>query len=338
MERIFVDYPRDRIMAVAVVLLCVAAGAIVYTLAIGEATLVGVVAIIFPGATGLWLKARVDDKTPYLLIDHHGVWGGAPTVGVIAWDDIEDAWSEATPTHSILWLELRDPAKYLDPLPPVRRRVIAPHAKKGNHALALNLAGARVDLEHIQAVIRREIAARRGTGYVASEAGAPGTDAPRAARQPRLPQLSLRVSVLTWVCVFMIWQPLARVLFHALHDAPWEFTTQAEWISFTMLAGCIGAVAGAVHYRANQMHQGWRRDYTLAILVALAMNLMSPSDLFAPDEPLWWIGLLLKTTLVGLSLGTLAFGARWLFTSTNPVAPRPGSHLSARAPARTPAE
>ncbi|HEX8431640.1 MAG TPA: STM3941 family protein, partial [Longimicrobium sp.] len=138
MQKIVVDFPRTRIMAVAAVMVCIAVGGVV-SVVVGGSTLVGWLAIIFPGAAAGFLAHQLRDKTPRLVIVDRGVFDRALRMGVIEWDDIEDAWSEGARAHPILWLEVRDPAKYLERVPPMWRRPTAPNARNGHPPLWLNL-------------------------------------------------------------------------------------------------------------------------------------------------------------------------------------------------------
>jgi len=129
---------------------------------------------------------------PRLVIDDAGILDRTLKVGVIEWDDVEDATVGYIQGNAFVCMHLREPEKYLRRLSPVMRRIARANRSMGFTDLSLNLSGTDADPEQLRHAILREVAARRFGA--ASEGTAEGRD-DSAARKLRSEEKLLALGI-----------------------------------------------------------------------------------------------------------------------------------------------
>lgn len=77
---------------------------------------IGIIAIIFFGATGVYGLAKLFDSKTGLKIDSNGITdnSNATSIGLIKWKDIYQIRSEQVASEKFIMIDLIDPDKYLD--------------------------------------------------------------------------------------------------------------------------------------------------------------------------------------------------------------------------------
>jgi hypothetical protein len=110
------------------------------------------------------IRSRRDGQAP-ITIDDRGILDRRLRYGLIEWNDIEGAYLRRyTPTgwrtgsgSILLCLQLRDPKKYTDRLPPITRRLVGLNALFGETSVFLNLTGTDAEPEEIVDLIERKV-------------------------------------------------------------------------------------------------------------------------------------------------------------------------------------
>ena len=121
----------------------------------------GIVTLFFGAGTLVFIRQMLW-RGPRLTIDDEGLHDRTLGVGVIRWDDVQDAWPAEMNGQPFVALVLRDPDVYLDRLGPVRRTLTRANRFVGFPPLSLNLSALKdADAERIAGRIRAEVAARR---------------------------------------------------------------------------------------------------------------------------------------------------------------------------------
>jgi hypothetical protein len=131
--------------------------------------------------------------------------------------------------------------------------------------------------------------------------------------------LSLERTAILGGCASAVWHPLAQLLIHLLWGEPLPFATPSEWIRFTVISGWLGVATGVATYHANRMRAGWLRDYATGCCTALGLVWMLQANRFAPDQLVWWGGVLFTTAFMGVVYAALARLFRRFSPPTKPL-------------------
>lgn len=160
MQSLAIGASRGRWIVLLVVSLCFVAGGI-FILKVGGAPRVGWMNVVFFGGCAAVFAWQMADSGPRLVFGDQGVFDRTLRVGVIEWNDIEDAALASIHGNPFVCLYLRDEAKYIARLSPLMRRMVQLNRRMGFPALSLNLTGVDADPEAVHALIMRELATRR---------------------------------------------------------------------------------------------------------------------------------------------------------------------------------
>jgi hypothetical protein len=101
-------------------------------------------------------------RGPRLSIDDDGIHDRTLGVGVIAWSDIVSAAPYLVAKEPFIGLNLRDPAKYIQRAPPLKRRLARMHAASGMPPFSVNLVGLEGDPARVAQLIMSAVQANIG--------------------------------------------------------------------------------------------------------------------------------------------------------------------------------
>jgi hypothetical protein len=114
----------------------------------------GYFAASFFGPGALLFAWYAVDPRPRLVIDHDGVFDRMLGVGLISWEDIEDASLMSICEIDFVRLVLRDPAKYGRRMSWLRRKLTNTNPDLGCRELNLNLMGITITPEEVLQLVR----------------------------------------------------------------------------------------------------------------------------------------------------------------------------------------
>ena len=108
------------------------------------------------GVLGFTLIRELLDRRPKITIDETGIRDRGNAFGLIEWDDITGAYRGRFLSRSIVFLQIRNPAKYNDRLSPLRHLL-----RQGAQAwLPMSVSGTQGDAQQIVDIIEAEVRRR----------------------------------------------------------------------------------------------------------------------------------------------------------------------------------
>lgn len=119
----------------------------------------GLVEISFFGAcaaVGAW---QFFDRRPRLQVTDAGIIDRTLGVGLIAWGDVVDAYVRSLNGQHFVCLVLRNEAKYLGHLSPLKRKMAAANQALGFTPISINLSGVDLNPEQLLEYILKQAAA-----------------------------------------------------------------------------------------------------------------------------------------------------------------------------------
>ena len=122
----------------------------------GVRSILGWSGLLFFGGCALVGVAQASRRGPRLTIDDDGVLDRTLKVGVIAWEDIEDASLIHIQGNPFIALELRDATRYTAQLSPVMQRLVRANVALGYPPLSLNLTGLDADPDQVAELLMKE--------------------------------------------------------------------------------------------------------------------------------------------------------------------------------------
>ncbi len=125
---------------------------------------VGALNVLVFGSGVLIFARQVLDRRPRVVIDDAGVFDRTLGVGVIAWDQIDDARMASAGEHVFVCLVLKDATRYTRTQSPLRRWMTHGNRALGFTALSINLIGTSAEPADVMQLIisrRRAAAAAR---------------------------------------------------------------------------------------------------------------------------------------------------------------------------------
>lgn len=152
-----------------VVLIAVAVGTL---MVLGGERLLGGLSVAFFGLCAAVFIRELTRTEPRLTIDDAGILDRSLGLGLIRWEDVDDAWAARVSGQPFLCLVLRDPERYLARLGPIKRRLAKMNGALGFTELSLNLSGlAGASPERLESLVRSQVAARRASPLDVEGAG-----------------------------------------------------------------------------------------------------------------------------------------------------------------------
>lgn len=125
-------------------------------------TLTGGASVLFFGfcaGVALW---QIFQNRPRLVVSDAGLLDRTLGVGLIRWDDVEDAYVAHINPQPFICLRLRNPEAYLSGPHPARRSLSRASVAMGFTDLSLNLSGRHgADPEALEALIHSQIHTRQ---------------------------------------------------------------------------------------------------------------------------------------------------------------------------------
>ena len=109
-------------------------------------------------AIGAW---QFFDQRPRLQITDAGIIDRTLGVGTISWDDIANAYVRSVNNQHFICLNLRNEAKYLGQLSPLKRKTVAANQALGFTPLSINLSGVDLNPEQLLEYILKQAAATK---------------------------------------------------------------------------------------------------------------------------------------------------------------------------------
>jgi hypothetical protein len=133
----------------------------VFILVMDKSALAGWAGIVFFGSCALIAVWQLVDNRPRLIIDDYGVMDRTLGIGVIPWDEIENAFLRSISGCAFVCLVLRDPEKYTQNFSKVRRAMASANQALGFTEFNVNLAGVNARAEEVFELILKKCAATR---------------------------------------------------------------------------------------------------------------------------------------------------------------------------------
>lgn len=126
-----------------------------------EAAWIAWLCIVFFGACAAVFLRQLFDNRPRIVINERGITDRMLGVGLIAWSDIEDAYTASINNNVFICLELRNTDDYLQRLAPLKRKITKANTALGFTPLSLNLSGVQADPDEVLELILLKIVQER---------------------------------------------------------------------------------------------------------------------------------------------------------------------------------
>ncbi|HCY00041.1 MAG TPA: hypothetical protein DG754_07865 [Bacteroidales bacterium] len=120
---------------------------------------IGVIAVLFFGATGIFQLKKLLDKTPGLIIDENGITDNtnAISVGLINWADITGIKTKQVLTTKSLLIFTSNPDKYLDRVNGFKRKLMKGNIKMCGTPLTIISNTLKCNFEDLERLIRDKL-------------------------------------------------------------------------------------------------------------------------------------------------------------------------------------
>jgi len=123
----------------------------------GHDAWVGWMCMAFFGMCAVIFIRQIIDTRPRLVIDDKGVMDRTLGLGVIPWSEMKGARLKSIHGQDFVCLELRNMDRWLDRLPPLKRRLASTNVVVGFAPINLNLSGVNADAGRILQIILKMI-------------------------------------------------------------------------------------------------------------------------------------------------------------------------------------
>jgi hypothetical protein len=121
--------------------------------------IVGIVAVLFFGAAGIYGLRKIFDKSVGLTIDDYGITdnSNASSVGLIDWSDILDIKTEQVMSTRFLLIFVDNPDKYLERVNGFKRKLMQGNMKMYGTPLSITSNTLRYDFDDLQRLIKDKL-------------------------------------------------------------------------------------------------------------------------------------------------------------------------------------
>jgi hypothetical protein len=132
----------------------------IFILSVGKdlkSTIIGWSCIIFFGFGLLVFLRQILDTRPRIVIDENGIFDRTLGIGVIDWQDIEQAYLNSIFGNDFISLILRDNEKYLQRISKPKAKLAKYNRTLGFETINLNLSGVNVKSKEIFDVVIKQL-------------------------------------------------------------------------------------------------------------------------------------------------------------------------------------
>lgn len=121
--------------------------------------IVGIVAVLFFGAAGIYGLRKLFDKSVGLIIDNFGITdnSNASSVGLIDWSDILDIKTEQVMSTRFLLIFVDNPDKYLERVNGFKRKLMKANMKMYGTPLSITSNTLRYDFSDLERLIKEKL-------------------------------------------------------------------------------------------------------------------------------------------------------------------------------------
>ena len=121
--------------------------------------IVGIVAVLFFGAAGIYGLRKLFDKSVGLIIDNFGITdnSNASSVGLIDWSDILDIKTEQVKSTRFLLIFVDNPDKYLERVNGFKRKLMKANMKMYGTPLSITSNTLRYDFSDLERLIKEKL-------------------------------------------------------------------------------------------------------------------------------------------------------------------------------------
>jgi hypothetical protein len=122
--------------------------------------------LLFGGCALVFIRQLIDSRTR-LIIDQNGIFDRTMGVGIIHWEEIENAYVMSISGNDFICLELTNPEKYTRKLSKVKQALASANHSLGVTDLSLNLSGVDASTEDVFEVVIKycELSRQRGARF-----------------------------------------------------------------------------------------------------------------------------------------------------------------------------
>ncbi len=159
MEKIIVKNSIRKYVLLSILTLIFVAGGI-FILFVGkdlEATIISWLSIIFFGFGQIVFLFQIFDSRPRIVIGDEGIFDRTLDIGVIEWQDIEDAYLNSVFGNDFISLVLKDNEKYLSRTSKIKAKVAKYNSVLGFETINVNLSGVNIKSDKIYQLIVNKI-------------------------------------------------------------------------------------------------------------------------------------------------------------------------------------
>ena len=128
---------------------------------------VGILAILFFGATGIFGFRKLFDKKVGLIIDSNGITdnSNASSVGLIEWNDITDIITKQVMSTKFLLINVNDPEKYIGKTKnAMKAKLMRSNMKMYGTPLSITSNTLKYDFEELKKLIQTEFERKKTLG------------------------------------------------------------------------------------------------------------------------------------------------------------------------------
>lgn len=125
--------------------------------------IVGIVAVLFFGAAGVYGLRKLFDKSVGLTIDDYGITdnSNASSVGLIDWSDILDIKTEQVMSTRFLLIFVDKPDKYLERVDGFKRKLMKANMKMYGTPLSITSNTLRYDFRDLERLIKEKLVEKK---------------------------------------------------------------------------------------------------------------------------------------------------------------------------------
>ena len=126
--------------------------------------IVGVAAVVFFGAVGVYTFKKLFDKTIGLTIDEKGITdnSNASSVGLIGWDEIVQIRTEEIMSNKFLLIFVSDPEKYIGRVSGIKRKLLQSSFKMYSTPISITSNTLKYNFNDLERLLRERLEEQRG--------------------------------------------------------------------------------------------------------------------------------------------------------------------------------
>ncbi len=126
--------------------------------------IVGVAAVVFFGAVGVYTFKKLFDKTIGLTIDEKGITdnSNASSVGLIVWDEIVQIRTEEIMSNKFLLIFVSDPEKYIGRVSGIKRKLLQSSFKMYGTPISITSNTLKYNFNDLERLLRERLEEQRG--------------------------------------------------------------------------------------------------------------------------------------------------------------------------------